>query len=509
MIQLSQVDLIRIAMQEMWRQRNVTLLLFVFIALLSLAIGWFWPKEYMASATILVDDQNILEPLMEGTAVATSVADQAKNAKLLLSGREAKEKIFVLLADDLEALSREDKERFWDKFIAKTSIESVGNNLIRIKFKSNDALNSKQVVDFYTDYFINVSKNNKREESESAYVFISNQAGIYHKKLLKSEEAIKEFRTKNLGAIPNTMATVNSRILELERFIDETELQVTETKIQIKNTEAQLSGEARVSAHLNAEGHLEERVRTMQEQLDALRMTYKDSYPDIVILKDQIASLQEQILNVDKTRAGHIGKLGHSNPLFQELRQQYSQFSITLAALKSRLKAQRNLLEEEKVRAIKINNAEALLSQLVRDFDANDKIYQRLLDQRENARISMHIDIENQGLTLRIQEAAAIPLIPVGVRLMHIAVLGIMMAVAIPFGLSYTRIQFDEKIRSPLLLQHSTGIPVLGSIPEYKNKQSAIKQAGWLTYAVMTVFAVLSAYGYVGWLRLMATGGAL
>ena len=51
--------------------------LFAGIALLGLVIGMMLPKKYTSSTIILVEDRNIIAPLMEGRAVPTGVTDRA------------------------------------------------------------------------------------------------------------------------------------------------------------------------------------------------------------------------------------------------------------------------------------------------------------------------------------------------------------------------------------------------------------------------------------------------
>jgi uncharacterized protein involved in exopolysaccharide biosynthesis len=86
-MEATQVDLVRFALIELWRMKKLALIVFVIVSLSTLAVGWVWPRTYVSSATVLVDDKNILTPLMKGTAIATSVKDHAKNAWQLL-GRE-------------------------------------------------------------------------------------------------------------------------------------------------------------------------------------------------------------------------------------------------------------------------------------------------------------------------------------------------------------------------------------------------------------------------------------
>ncbi|MEY8201399.1 MAG: hypothetical protein RPS47_19340 [Colwellia sp.] len=503
-MQISQSDLIRFAFIELWRMRRLAVIGFLLISLSTLSVGWFWPRVYVSSSTILVDDQNILTPLMEGTAVATSVKDHAKNAWQLLTGQFAKSELEAFIADEIVGYSESEKDLLWEEIKYKTKVSNLGKNLISVKFKSRDPHEAKKYAAFFTDMFIDESIKDKRRESEEAYQFIAKQAAVYHEKLKNSEESLKEFRSANLGASPDSAGTVNARILELQRTIEVTQLQITEIDIQLKNIKAQLSGEAAVSAHLTSEGQIQKRVSALQGELDTLRMTYLDSYPDIIILIDQISALKFQITEVRKQDKGETMATGTLNPLFQELRSQHSKLLTQQVALKTRLKATINLLKDEKGRAIQINTVSAVLAQLTRGYDVNRDLYQKLLRQRETARVSMNIDIANQGMTLKIQEHAHVPSRPVGIRLLHFMILGLALGVLIPFGLAYMLVMFDGKIRSMVDVQNIIQAPVLGSVSIYHCAESTKNIYMSIAGIVLVVVIVAFAYGYVGWLKLLA-----
>jgi len=505
-MQISQVDLIKSSLDELWKIRNLALLIFLVVSLGALVAGWYWPRVYVSNSTVLVDEQNILQPLMEGTAVATDVKHIAKNAKQLLSGQKTKDKLLVYMSDEVADLSLEEQDKYWENIFYKTKIFSVGKGLVKIEYKSTDPVKAQKIAAFFTDLFVDEIIKDKRLESQSAYDFIANQASNYHQKLKVSEDGLKDFRSEHLESSPGSLKTVVGRILGLQRSLEETELEISELKIQLKNTANQLSGEAVVSAYRNEEGQLQKRIVTIENQLDILRMTYLDSYPDVIILKDQISALKLKMEDVRNNVGKKSKQSGSLNPLFQELRSQSSQYEIQLAALKTRLKATNKLLKDEKIRARGINSADAELAELTRGYEVNRDIYQRLLRQRENARVSMNIDTANQGLTLRVQEMAVVPVRSVGLQLLHIMLAGFVLAIIAPFAIAYLISMFDGNIRSKVMLQSAVSVPVLGAVPVYKTKSEAKLTAIWLLRAVPCLMCVLAAYGYVAWLRLIVQG---
>ena len=122
--QVSQLDLIKFSLTELWRIKKPALVLFVVISLSVLTMGWFWPRVYISQSSILVDEYNILTPLMEGTAVATGVKDHAKNAWQLLRSQYAKERIVEFISGDIEGESEIDVDRIWEEIKYKTKVRN-------------------------------------------------------------------------------------------------------------------------------------------------------------------------------------------------------------------------------------------------------------------------------------------------------------------------------------------------------------------------------------------------
>jgi len=498
------LDLVAITFKDTWKRKELGILMFIGFSMLVLFLSWNWPKMYVSSSIIEVDEQNILTPLLEGSAIATSIKNHARNAEQIVFNKYAMKYIFDILKDDIEKLTDKQKEGYWEDIRDNTSIENTGSNLIKISYRSIDPVRAQLLAENLTNLFISESVNEKKRESEGAYNFIARQAGDYHEKLLNSENALKEFRSDNLGADPASSAVVNDRILELQRSIEQSGLAINEANIRMENIDAQLSGEAEVSAHLSREGQIQERISVLQTKLDMLRMTYLDTYPDIIIIKDQIESLKTTMGNIGKDETYKISQNqgGQLNPLFQELRAKRSQFKTELAALKTRVKVTRQLLSDEKSRARQINNAVAVYAQLTRDYDGNQALYRKLLKQRESARVSMNIDIANQGMTLQIKEQAIVPLSPVGLQFIHFAVFGLIGALLAPFGLSFLLASIDNRYKFEKSLKAVNGLPVLGGINVYRNRSMNIVDVSWLISIALIFTAVVFMYGYVGWLKI-------
>jgi uncharacterized protein involved in exopolysaccharide biosynthesis len=188
------------------------------------------------------------------------------------------------------------------------------------------------------------------------------------------------------------------------------------------------------------------------------------------------------------------------NPLYQELRSQQGQARREIAASQSRMGIAESLLDEELGRSRRIAASESALAELTRDYEVNRDIYQDLLRRRENARVSMELDREERGLTLRVQDPAIMPLRPTGLRFLHFAIAGLLMAVVVPLALLFLRVRFDPRIRSSSQLQKLSDRQLLTVVPLYRTPRDVrrlrLRQATSLGILVVVVLAYGLAFGY-------------
>src|SRR5262249_36647871 len=87
-VQMQPEHIAKALLHESFSSRRTVVILFVLINAAVLTVGWFWPKGFTASTSILVEEKNIIQPLMQGAAVATEVADRSKNVREVIFGRK-------------------------------------------------------------------------------------------------------------------------------------------------------------------------------------------------------------------------------------------------------------------------------------------------------------------------------------------------------------------------------------------------------------------------------------
>jgi hypothetical protein len=159
--------------------------------------------------------------------------------------------------------------------------------------------------------------------------------------------------------------------------------------------------------------------------------------------------------------------------------------------------ASESLLDEELGRSRRIAASESTLAELTRDYEVNRDIYQDMLRRRENARVSMELDRERRGLTMRIQDPAQMPVRPSGLSLTHIAAGGLLAAIAVPLGLLFLLVRFDPRVRAPGQIERQGNYPLLSVVPGNRTPRDRRREFARMMLSASLAGAVVIAYGLV------------
>jgi polysaccharide chain length determinant protein (PEP-CTERM system associated) len=451
---------------ELIRFRFIVVVAFLAVAFVILILGVLLPKSYTTSAVLFADESNIIEPLLKGNAEVTKI-DRSEKVSQIIYTRAILLDVGKRAALINDGMSEPEQLRMVDYIRGRIRIERErSEDYFKLTFTANDPDVSFEVLNAIVAEFIENAARKKRDESMNAYMFIDSQVQIYKKKLEAAEEKLKEFKSQNTDG---TEDQVSSRLANLRQEIETLKINLEETQARINSITQQLGSEGQ---YLQAKGQADELRQKRQSlivQLEQLQLSYQDSYPDIISLKSQIAEVDQSIQKMQESGAIFGSGEKVENPLYEELRKQLSEADVELRTQKRRMQSLMNLQSEELERQERIAARQAELSELTRDNDANSRLYDEMLQKKEAARLSMTLDQEGQGVTYRVQESPAFPLQPAGLRFIHLAVVGPLLAFLLPIGLLIAYIMVDPHLRSARILQKQLpeDVNMIGVIPHY------------------------------------------
>lgn len=494
---------LRVLYREAFTRRKTFVIAFVAIAVTAMLMGLSWPKRYESSTTILVEGRSIIEPLMSGTAVRGDLIDRTRNAREIIYGRPMLMKVLEANGELDQELSPREMEWLIEGMQGSTVVEQLGENLIRIRFRGKDPERVYQTTTNMAEIFIREAMAARATESNAAYTFIDEQVKQYERTLAASEARINALRKQHPELTPGAEEEATRRVAEARATIDLIEQEMRETEIRRDSLLEQLSGEAEGAVAAGRAAEYRARIAELQAQLDTLRLTYHDTYPDIIQLKHQIQEL-ERVADGEEARLSQERQLARAegrsyvdqslrnSPVYQDLQARVYESNTQMKTLQARLADARARMEEEVAIAGRVQDLAADFQALTRDHEVNRMIYEDLMRRRENARVSMNLNTEQQGLNLRIVEPAYQSHQPTGPRLVHFAAGGLVLGAALPLALLFGVLLIDPRIRTGSEISDKLGLPLLATVPHLdKPREAAAERRGLIMSVIVVVLTVI------------------
>ncbi len=498
MQELSLDTQIRLVVNEIYDKRRICSILFAAISLGIIALGLKWPQTYESTTTLVRDAAQVVRPLLEGTAIASTGSRQADLAKEVVYSNKNLDIVIdragLNLKPDGTRMDSREREILRSDLRGQINIDRSGDDVLKIIYTNKNPKIAYLVVSIASELFIEDTTQNKRSESTEAYRFIDSQVAEYKNKLDDINRRINEFKAQNVEVQVRTTEAVSARIGELKDRIRRTSLELKEAGIQMDSLKEQLAAESKKSTAEEVVDAQQQRLAEMEGRLNTLRLSYTDTYPDIVQLKEQINTLRAAIKRDESGQKSDLKKPGTvRSELHTRLKQQIADQELLIKTLEARKLDQERRLDQEIGRSSQVSEVVARLEELSRDRDVTRALYDQLLTQRERARVSLSLELENAGSLFKVQEPPVVPLVPKGLRFMHFAIASLVLGFGIPIGLIIAWLVVDSRIRHEDNLDLGGDYAVFATISTYYTPREVRQQKLATVLSVLLVSLALAA----------------
>ena len=469
-------EIVPLLTREATSRAGTLLTIFCLVSAVFLVTGFLWQKKYTSSVQLYVDDSNIVAPII-GTEQVTN-RDKANVAKEELFAVDIVDRILDEVGFTNASTPAAEREEARDDLTDNTTVFNRNNQLLEIDYYDEDPAVAFKVVSLYADLFLQKTMDSSTAETTDAFEFIINQVETYRNKLEDAESRLESFRSQHPGISATTEGNVNARIVELQRDFEQTSLQYAQADQRRRTLQSELSNESSTLARDYQLGQTRDQISRLQAEIDLLSLSYTDDYPDIIRLRQQIEDIRLSAVNrtAQTNQQGNgqaIFNVGGStfsgsaslSPVYQQLRSDLARTSAEADAQQSKMRQLQVLLEKEIERSTKTSQVERQLSELSRDYEINKKFYEDLLSQQENARLTMTLGAEQQGVLYRIHQPANFPARPNGLRFVHVVLAGIVMASILPFVYLLVFLKVDPRIRTASAVTDVLELPLLTVVP--------------------------------------------
>jgi polysaccharide chain length determinant protein (PEP-CTERM system associated) len=493
------VELVRSALRGLWAYRWWGLSTTVMVGAVGAIVVLLIPNQYEASARVYVDTQSVLRPLMSGLAVQPNADQQIAMISRTLVSRPNVERVVRMADLDLRTSSPVERDAMVDRLMSNIKFASAGGtNLYTITYRADQSERARKVVQSFLSIFVESNLGDNRRDNDQARRFIEDQIKVYEQRLAETENALKEFKIRNLAAMPSLNQDAVGRASEIGGALAQARMELAQAENARDELRKQLAVEQPTIAAddrgfgmafgTGASGQLapsrpqrseyDDRIDGLRRRIDELKLRYTDQHPDVIAARrvlEQLESARETERKAEAARVDAAAKAAPAakaarapgttaNPVYQQLRVSLAESEASVASLRARVREYESRAAALQASAVNAPRVEAEYKALTRDYDITKRSYEQLVSRRESVALSEQMGAASGIGEFRVVDpprAAPDPVFPNRPLL-----LGVLLALSIGAGAAAALVRdqlrpthFD--LRS---LRASTGLPVFGTV---------------------------------------------
>lgn len=433
------------------------------------------------------------------------------------------------------------EERLIGLILKNISIETHGRGQniqsFKVTYRGREPVWVMNIANRLASVFIEENLKLREMMVEGTSEFLENELFIQKKILEEKEAAISKFKQRYMGSLPGQL---HANLQTLGRFqtalasVRESLVKANEGKYLLEESMIQLEKSMRIRQDAARElkasqtaleaaglrGSSEDGaldippplglvIRTTKAQLARLLVEYKDTYPDVILLKNNIRKLEEQLeseraasvekellmgeaagLGKNENAAEDEGKVEFSPETamniedleitegLMRLKESYASYLFDIKVMKKR---EKNIIEKIKIYQKRVDNTpmrEQDLAILQRDYGNITTHYATLLSKQLTSKISENLEKRQKGEQFRVIDSAFLPISPISPDRQLIIMAGFLLSFGIGAGIFIIFDFFVKPFRRPEDLLGLADVSFIVTIPLADSKSRKANGGG-------------------------------
>lgn len=493
--------------------------------------SWILHPKYKSNTLILVE-----QPGMSQSYIQPNVSDNLQDRLASITEQILSRTRLLMIIQKLHLYDKPEERLADDEKIAAIrkdiDIELVRdpkNNQIsafRISYTARDPHVAQSVTRELTDLFIKENLQTRQQRSQDTTTFLKEQLALAQNNLAQQNAKLKAFQAAHQGALPSQQAS-NLQILSGLQAQLQGEQDALNTA---KQQRAYLQSMTQQYKGLQASGQLasageqslspvaaaDRDLQQLRAKLADLRSRYTDRYPDVQVVKDQIARTEQlkARLMAERAQGGSAsqhaadsqsasgGADGSANPAVLQLQGQTVSNRVEIANREQSIRSLQARIAEYQARLNAGPVTEQQMAELTREFDQSKSNYDDLLKKENASEMATNIEQMQQDDRFVMLDPPSLPDQPdfpnrlkfCGIGLGVGALLGLIVVAAFEF--------FDDRLQTEKEIKAVLPVGVISDIPELKTPARLAREKNRLglgvSFGVFVAVTILagSIYSY-------------
>jgi chain length determinant protein EpsF len=427
----------------------VALLTLLVTVLATVVISLIIPKEYTASAAVVVDVKSpdpvsgmVLQGMMAPGYMATQI-------DIINSERVAQRVVKLLRMEESAAIRTQWQEETqgqgqliaWLAALLQKKLEvrpSRESNVINISYSGGNPEFAAAVANGFAQAYLDVNLDLKLAPARQYAAFFEEQTKQMRDKLEAAQKALSDYQQANgITTVDDRLDFETAKLNETSSQLTQIQALTTDSQSKRQNAKADTVAEVMQSPLVNG---LKADIARLDARLQESNINLGKNHPQTQRTEAELATLKAQLETETRKITTSI------DTTYQVGKQREGQLQAALAA--------------QKTRVLTLNKQRDELNVLRRDVETAQRSFE-LISQRAS---QSNVESQNSQTNLALLNAAAAPTEPSRPRVLLNVLVSIFLGTLLGVGLALMLELANRRVRSADDLSEALDLPVLGTI---------------------------------------------
>jgi polysaccharide chain length determinant protein (PEP-CTERM system associated) len=463
------------------------------------------PKIYSASTLIFIQPQRVPQNYVR-SIVSSDIASRINTISQRVMSRTNLEKIIkkfnLFSGPENQGMFMEDKLALLKKRISVDVTRSSrrGVESFSISFRGKDPDKVMRVANTLAAYVIDENLKLREAQAVGTSDFLAGELNSTRAKLIKQENALKEYREQYMGGLPEQLDS-NLRILErLQEQLDSANTNLRDVKNRLANLETTRSQPVVMQPAgtdaARGTGTVTN-LAQMQMQLSDLKTRYTDKHPDVLRLQKMIEEMEAGKVSGEETGETDVPASGRNININYANLNRINELNSEKAELLSEIEKLNKQISIYQKRVEDTPKREQELLSLTRDYENIRDTYNSILERKLEAELSVNMEKKQKGEQFRIIDPARLPQKPVSPDMKKLFLFTIAAGLGAGGGIAFLLEFFNQGFKSIKDIESYLDVPVLAAIPTVLHKKDKLLRVlnnAAFAFSLMISFVLLAGF---------------
>jgi polysaccharide biosynthesis transport protein len=445
-------------------------------AVVGVLLVWLLPREYVASATIVVTTPSVSADLAKTQSDPTERARAISQELLSLPviAQVAKEEGLLTGTNDDDVVAG---------IRARTSVSLPPKSLVSrgdpdtflVSYAGPTADEAQRVTNRLLKVFIERDGSNRRSRAKETAAFLGEQLRDSERRMDEVEARLRRLKESNTGLLPDQALANLQAMSDIRQRSDNNAEALRDERDRLAVVEQQLEAAKReVASDTRTPDEIaaDDRVGKLEKDLADAQRTYTSKHPEIQRLEALLANAR-----IDQAQARTQAATVRRAP--QKADQTVAQLTGDRDRLRARIRElqaiENRLPQELATYQSRVNQApivEQQLQPLEQAYELEKAQHQRLAERYQAAVISENLETRRAGGQFAVLYPASKPATPTRPNVPRVFAFSVIAGAVLGGALALTREYLDKTVHDARTLQHEFDQVVLAEVPHLRRKRA-------------------------------------